>query len=187
MSFAEQWKALGTLAYKEGNYDTAIKHYSQAIELEPNNAVYYVNRSLSLGALNQWTAATKDARQAVLLDKKYLKAHFRLVKGLLEMRQFREARQALNFAFAECGEQKDLKTLEQEIFSVTLIPVRPKSTDFEIIKEIGTGNFTQIFKTYYKQTKQVFAVKVNYFFLHEIASFFLLVIRRPLRSKQLIV
>lgn len=172
MSFAENWKALGTLAYKEGDYNKALEHYSQAIELDPKNAVYFVNRSLTYAALNQWNAATKDAREAVILDKKYLKAHFRLVKGLVELRQFREARLALNYSLNECGEQKELKTLEQELFAITLIPVRPKSTDFEIIKELGRGNFTQIFKTYYKPTKQIFAVKV--FILPTTHPFFIL-------------
>ena len=34
----------GNDAFLAKNYEDAIKHYSKAIELEPNNAIFYSNR-----------------------------------------------------------------------------------------------------------------------------------------------
>jgi serine/threonine protein kinase len=90
----------------------------------------------------------------------YTKAHFRFVKALLTLRKIRDARHALSMAFKECGEQiKEFKDLEQEIFTISGIPLRPKSTDFEVMSELGDGNFSKVYKTFLKSTKQNFAIK----------------------------
>jgi serine/threonine protein kinase len=41
------------------------------------------------------------------------------------------------------------------------VPSRPKPTDFDIVEELGDGNFSKIFKAEYKPTKKVYAIKVS--------------------------
>jgi Flp pilus assembly protein TadD len=41
---ADEAKRLGNEAFAKQAYDEAISHYSEAIRLDPNNAVYYSNR-----------------------------------------------------------------------------------------------------------------------------------------------
>lgn len=161
MSFGESWKTLGNNAFKNGDFTTAIKHYSQAIEAESTNASYYVNRSLAYASLKEWKECAADASSALKLDSKYVKAHFRLVKAFLAMQRFRDARFALSNALKECGENvKELKELEVEILNTTGIPLRPKSTDFEVIGELGDGNFSKVYKAVLKATKETYAIKV---------------------------
>ena len=42
---AERIKALGNAAYKEGKIPEALQLYTEAIQKNPNNAVYYANRA----------------------------------------------------------------------------------------------------------------------------------------------
>lgn len=160
MSDAESWKQLGNAAYKSGDFGTAVDQYTKAIELEPSDPKLYVNRSLAYASLTKWKESAQDARAAIQYDPKYTKAHFRFVKALLAMSKTKDARFALSMAFKECGEQvKEFKDLEQDILTLTGVPLRPKSTDFEVIGELGDGNFSKVYKTYLKSTRQVFAIK----------------------------
>lgn len=164
MSFGESWKSLGNVAYKAGDFETAIKHYTQAIEAEPTEAKYFVNRSLAYAGLLDWKKSAIDARSALQLDSKSIKAHYRLIKALFMLEKWKEARYALTSALKDCGEQsKELKELEAEVLTRTGIPLRPKSTDFEVIGELGDGNFSKVYKAVLKATGQVFAVKVLYY------------------------
>lgn len=161
MSIAESWKALGNQAYQAGQYTQAIEHFSKAIEVDPKNATYYCNRSLAYASLKQWVESAKDAKEAIQIDVKYIKAHFRLCKALIQLSKWREVRLAVLYAIKECGENKDIKVIEEEIAEKTGIAVRPKSSDFEIVAELGNGNYSKIYKTYHKKTKKVYAIKVS--------------------------
>ena len=55
----------------------AIELYSKAIELNPTNAVYYANRSISHLRLENYGYALADASRAIETDKTYLKAYYR--------------------------------------------------------------------------------------------------------------
>ena len=54
--------------------------------------------------------------------------------------------------------------LEAEILLKTKIPLRPKSTDFEVIEDLGEGNFSKIFKVSLKSTGEIYAMKVHQLF-----------------------
>lgn len=161
MSFGDSWKALGNQAYQAGDFSLAVEHFSKAVEADPNNATFYCNRSLAYAALKDWISSLKDAKKAIQIDVKYVKAHFRLCKALLMLQQWREVRLSFLYAIKECGEAKEFKPIEDEIYDLTGIAVRPKSTDFEIVAELGSGNYSKIYKTYSKKNKKVFAVKVS--------------------------
>ena len=162
MSSTENWKQLGNDSFKNSDFSAAIGFYSKAIEADPSDPKPLVNRSIARASLLQWKESAFDARKAIQIDPKYTKAHFRFVRALLAMKKVKDARFALSMAFKECGEQtKDFKDLEEEIFNLTGIPLRPKSTDFEVIGELGDGNFSKVYKTFLKATKQVFAIKVS--------------------------
>lgn len=38
-------KELGNAAYKQRDFEEAIRHYDKAIELDPNNIVFYNNKA----------------------------------------------------------------------------------------------------------------------------------------------
>lgn len=66
----------------------------------------------------------------------------------------------LLIALNKCGETKEFKALETTLLELTGVPVRPRTQDFEMIDELGTGNFTSIYKAAYKPTDVVYAIKV---------------------------
>ncbi|XP_067890445.1 small glutamine-rich tetratricopeptide repeat-containing protein beta-like isoform X5 [Heterodontus francisci] len=64
---AEHLKNEGNNYIKEENYRAAVDSYTQAIELDPNSAVYFCNR-LALTSLNKHSEAITYYKKAVELD-----------------------------------------------------------------------------------------------------------------------
>lgn len=162
---AEALKEQGNVEFKNGNFAAAEKLYTAALELDPSNSKYLVNRSLCYASMLQWDKSYNDAKDALSVAPKFQKAHFRAVKALFELKRFKEARLAILAGLKECGESKEMKSLEDELLTRTGIPLRPKSTDFEIVGELGDGNFSKVYKAMHKSTERVFAVKVLVLFV----------------------
>ena len=57
----------------DGKYDKALELYNQAIELNPNVATYYGNRSICNIKLECFGSALIDANNCLEIDKKYIK------------------------------------------------------------------------------------------------------------------
>jgi len=75
---ADQLKDEGNNHMKEENFAAAVDCYTQAIELDPNNAVYYCNRAAAQSKLGHYTDAIKDCEKAIAIDSKYSKAYGRM-------------------------------------------------------------------------------------------------------------
>lgn len=91
---AEQLKSKGNEALSAGNLDEAIKCYTEAIHFNPNNAIYWCNRSaahLSRKPMADTKAALADALEAKRLDSKYAKAYTRAASALQAMNKPNEA------------------------------------------------------------------------------------------------
>lgn len=158
---AESIKEQGNVAFRANEFEKALSLYTEAVDMDPSNSKYLVNRSLCYASMGKWDKSYEDAQHAVRLTPKAQKAHFRLIKAQFELSKFKEARMALLNAIKECGESKELKSLEEELLTRTGIPLRPKSTDFEIVGELGDGNFSKVYKARHKSTDRVFAIKVR--------------------------
>ena len=61
------------MCYKDGNYEEAIGFYTQAINLQPDCAVYYGNRSAALMMVARYGQALDDCTRSVQKDEKYTK------------------------------------------------------------------------------------------------------------------
>lgn len=77
---AERRKDEGNEQYKAKEYREALKLYTQAIELCPDCAAYYSNRSACYMMLGKYNEALNDAREAVRLDKNFVKGYVRVAK-----------------------------------------------------------------------------------------------------------
>jgi tetratricopeptide (TPR) repeat protein len=158
---AEALKEQGNVAYRNGDFQSALQLYSQAIDVDPKSSKYLVNRSLCHASLCNWSESLADAKKALTLEANSQKAHYRAVKALFELGRFKEARLAILNGLKECGESKEMRQLEDELMTRTGIPLRPKSTDFEIIGELGDGNFSKVYKAQHRATQKVYAIKVG--------------------------
>lgn len=57
-------------------YSQAIDLYTQAIEINGQNAVYWANRAFAHVKLEEYGSAIQDATMAVEVDPRYSKARF---------------------------------------------------------------------------------------------------------------
>lgn len=80
---------LPPLAAKD--YENAVKYYTQAIELNPTNAIYYGNRSLAYLRTECYGYALADATKSIELDKKYIKGYYRRATSNMALGKFKAA------------------------------------------------------------------------------------------------
>ena len=71
---ALEYKNRGNAKFKEKDYEGAVQAFSEAIALDPSNAVLYSNRSGAYLAMSHVSKAFKDAEEAVRLDPTWPKA-----------------------------------------------------------------------------------------------------------------
>lgn len=88
---AEEIKQLANDAFKAHKYFQAIELYSQAIELNGQNAVYWANRAFAHTKLEEYGSAIQDATKAIEVDPRYSKGYYRRGAAYLAMGKFKEA------------------------------------------------------------------------------------------------
>ncbi|XP_033219851.1 dnaJ homolog subfamily C member 7 [Belonocnema kinseyi] len=93
---AELKKEEANKFYVTKDYKKALVGYSEAIELCPNVARYYGNRSACYMMLGLYRDALKDAQKCIELDPKFIKAYSRVVKCSLILGDVVNAETALN-------------------------------------------------------------------------------------------
>ncbi|XP_048327991.2 serine/threonine-protein phosphatase 5 isoform X1 [Ziziphus jujuba] len=91
VSRAEELKLLANEAFKAHKYAQAIELYTQAIEINSQNAVYLANRAFAHLKLEEYGSAIQDASMAIEVDPKYSKGYYRRGAALLAMGKFKEA------------------------------------------------------------------------------------------------
>ncbi|XP_011098067.1 serine/threonine-protein phosphatase 5 isoform X1 [Sesamum indicum] len=90
-SRAEELKLLANEAFKAHKYSQAIDLYTQAIEVDNNNAVYWANRAFAHTKLEEYGSAIQDATKAIEIDPRYSKGYYRRGAAYLAMGKFKEA------------------------------------------------------------------------------------------------
>jgi len=95
---AKSLKDEGNQLLRSKNYDEAIGKYSEAINLDPQNAVYYSNRSAAYMHTNEFENAAKDAEKAIELNPKWIKAYMRLGIARTRQEEFEKALEAYETA-----------------------------------------------------------------------------------------
>lgn len=114
---ADVLKAQGNDAFTAKRFDEAIELYSEAMKLDPQNPVYYSNRSACYFSKKQYREALADAMQCVDKDSKFIKGYLRLASAQMELGLFDDAEVCLRAALTlEPGNEliprkiKELKT-----------------------------------------------------------------------------
>lgn len=81
----------GSFYILEQIYGKAIEMYTKAIELNPNVAVYYGNRSIAYVKTECFGYALQDASKSLELDKNYLKGYYRRATAYMSLGKFKLA------------------------------------------------------------------------------------------------
>lgn len=86
------WKCVNLcICFSEKDYENAIKYYSEALELNPCNAIYYSNRSLAYLRTECYGYALADATKALEIDKNYIKGYYRRATSNMALGKFKAA------------------------------------------------------------------------------------------------
>jgi stress-induced-phosphoprotein 1 len=77
---ALQKKDLGNAALQQGDFNMAVKYYSEGIELDPRNHILYSNRSAAYHSLGNFQNALADAEKVIEIEPSFWKGYSR--KGI---------------------------------------------------------------------------------------------------------
>uniref|UniRef100_A0A8C1PG04 Serine/threonine-protein phosphatase n=1 Tax=Cyprinus carpio TaxID=7962 RepID=A0A8C1PG04_CYPCA len=92
----------------------AIKYYTEALELNPSNAIYYSNRSLAYLRTECYGYALGDATRALELDKNYIKGYYRRATSNMALGKFKAALKDYETVVRVRPNDKDAKMKYQE-------------------------------------------------------------------------
>lgn len=109
LSPADEEKKLGNEAFIAKKYDKALQHYTNAITKDPENAIYYSNRSACYAAKQMWKESMIDSEVAIIKDPSFIKAYYRLSMAQLELGSYDDAIQTLQNGLAKEPESELLK------------------------------------------------------------------------------
>ena len=82
MASADQLKDQGNKALQAGKFDEAISFYSQAIELDPSNHLFFSNRSAAYVKKGDYDKALSDAQKTIEIKPDWGKGYGRLGAAL---------------------------------------------------------------------------------------------------------
>ncbi|TLD27104.1 hypothetical protein PspLS_04333 [Pyricularia sp. CBS 133598] len=119
MSTADELKALGNKAIAEKNFDEAVKHFTAAIDLAPENHILYSNRSAAYASKKDYEAALKDAEKTVELKPDWPKGYSRKGAALYGKRDLAAAADAYEAGLKldpnNAGLKNDLASVQRAI------------------------------------------------------------------------
>lgn len=91
---AADLKAKGNAAFSNGEYEQAIRFFTEAIGLDPGNHVLYSNRSAAQASLKQYDKALEDAKKVVELKADWPKGYSRLGAAYFGLKKHEDAIEA---------------------------------------------------------------------------------------------
>ncbi|CCH41597.1 Serine/threonine-protein phosphatase [Wickerhamomyces ciferrii] len=112
---AADYKNLGNQALKSKNYQDAIDNYTKAIEIDPEDPIFYANRAHVEIQIELYGSAILDATRAIELDPSYLKAYYRRAVAKSRLLKHKESTEDLNIILKLKPDDKNSKALLQEL------------------------------------------------------------------------
>ncbi|CCW68127.1 unnamed protein product [Phytomonas sp. Hart1] len=95
---AEQIKNKGNEFMGQAKYKEAIAYYTKAIELEPENAIFFANRAAAHTHLKDYSSAIIDCEHAIVINPNYSKSFSRLGTALFYQENYTRAADAFSKA-----------------------------------------------------------------------------------------
>jgi small glutamine-rich tetratricopeptide repeat-containing protein alpha len=91
---AEKLRLQGNKKMISKDFHEAIRLYSEAIKLNPENAAYYSNRSAAYSQIEEYNNAIADAEKALEIDPSFSKAYSRLGLAYFKLELYENALEA---------------------------------------------------------------------------------------------
>ncbi len=86
----ELQKDRGNAEFNAGRFQNAVKYYSEAIQMKPDEASLYSNRAAAYLKTREFRQALDDAKKAIALDKHFCKAYNRAATAACNLGDFNE-------------------------------------------------------------------------------------------------
>lgn len=90
----------GTASFSKNQFDEAVRHFSEAVRIDPNNVKAYNNRGVAYSKMGRYDQAIADFNKALRIDPQFAQAYnnrsmayFRAkdyAKACADLRQFRQ-------------------------------------------------------------------------------------------------
>jgi len=146
---ATKYKDKGNEEFKKGNMAQAIEYYTYATEIDPNNPIFFTNRSAAYAHMGKWDKSLRDAEKAIKLNSTWEKGFWRKGNAHFELGQFDDAAAAYKTASDLEPSNGTYKELHQKAKKAAM---KGKS-EAEILKiqgneEFKKGNIEQAIKIY---------------------------------------
>uniref|UniRef100_A0A7S0YA99 Uncharacterized protein n=1 Tax=Polytomella parva TaxID=51329 RepID=A0A7S0YA99_9CHLO len=90
---ASELKGRGNRAFSSNKYEEAERLFTQCIALNPNDEVFYSNRSAARCSLERYEEALEDAKQACVLKPYWSRGWARAAAACMAMHRFSHARE----------------------------------------------------------------------------------------------
>ena len=88
---AQKIKQQANECFANGQFEKAIDLYSDAINLDPTDAVFYSNRSFAHLRMESYGYSLTDANKAIQLNPNFVKAYYRRASANFAMGKFKIA------------------------------------------------------------------------------------------------
>ncbi|TFY71125.1 hypothetical protein EVG20_g1880 [Dentipellis fragilis] len=116
---ADKFKQEGNAQMSAKQYDKAIEAYTQAIEIDALNPVYYSNRAAAYSSKGDHLSAIDDAERAIEVDPSFVKAYHRLGHAQYSISDYKAAaaafRRGLELDPTNSGLKSGLQNAEARI------------------------------------------------------------------------
>ncbi|XP_057316344.1 stress-induced-phosphoprotein 1-like [Hydractinia symbiolongicarpus] len=112
---ANELKDKGNKALQAEKFDEAITFYTQAIELDGTNHVFYSNRSAAYAKKGEYENALQDAKKTVEIKPDWGKGYSRLGAALCYLNQETKALEAYQEGLKKDPNNAQLKTAKDEL------------------------------------------------------------------------
>ncbi|KAJ0989276.1 hypothetical protein J5N97_007632 [Dioscorea zingiberensis] len=87
-------------AFVDDDFDLAVDLYTQALDMDPNNADLFADRAQANIKLQNFTEAVADANRAIELNPSMAKAYLRKGTACMKLEEYQTAKTALEAGFA---------------------------------------------------------------------------------------
>ena len=129
----ERLKNMGNTAFAAKDYDLALRHYAEAINLDqadtgPHAHVLHSNVSAVYSSLSKWTEAHRHGMRCIYLNPNFAKGHSRVGTAYANQHKYSEAVAAFEVALKlEPDNQRVRESLERVRASMHAQPQQPAS------------------------------------------------------------
>jgi len=101
-------KKIGNAAYSKKEWDLAITHYTNAIELDATNHTFFSNRSACYAGKGDFLNSLADADQVISLKPEFVKGYTRKALALRKLDRVDEAINTYKQGIEKCGQNDAL-------------------------------------------------------------------------------